>query len=358
MFDPPEEQLLQAALPWLVVALVNGLVVVGIRRWLNGLGCSLLPHQRQRDIPWNGFGIVIVAMLTFLIPSFAVGFLLESRFFEQVYGPEFRKALEASHDTETGQVARARFQAWAAVAAFPFVIVGIVWLLNRSAGAQPYQMGLTPHRLGRNLALGFVVWLVFMPAIMAFNILVTYAYHEWLKGPPQPHALETLAKGQPLPIDWIVLFLSAVLAAPIQEELLFRGVLQPWATTRIERSDTLMAWCLFLALVLRFDDLQKAARAGTWADLAVPLQPMMFVLAMAPIYVCIRQQSYSPAPAAIFASGLFFGCAHVSVWPTPVPLFLLGMVLGWLAYRTQSLVAPMLLHAMFNAVACLTLLLV
>ena len=39
-----------------------------------------------------------------------------------------------------------------------------------------------------------------------------------------------------------------------------------------------------------------------------------------------------------------------AVWPTPIPLFGLGLGLGWLAYRTRRLVAPVTLHVLFNAV--------
>lgn len=53
---------------------------------------------------------------------------------------------------------------------------------------------------------------------------------------------------------------------------------------------------------------------------------------------------------AIYATALLFAGSHP--WPTPIPLFILALLLGWLAYRTQSLIAPMTLHLLFNAVAC------
>ena len=40
---------------------------------------------------------------------------------------------------------------------------------------------------------------------------------------------------------------------------------------------------------------------------------------------------------------------HYQVWPSPVPLFILGVALGWLAHRSRGLFAPILLHALFNA---------
>jgi membrane protease YdiL (CAAX protease family) len=52
---------------------------------------------------------------------------------------------------------------------------------------------------------------------------------------------------------------------------------------------------------------------------------------------------------------LLFASFHAQVWPSPIPLFFLGLGLGWLSYRTQSLIGPIVAHALFNAVACIVL---
>jgi membrane protease YdiL (CAAX protease family) len=59
---------------------------------------------------------------------------------------------------------------------------------------------------------------------------------------------------------------------------------------------------------------------------------------------------------AIYGTALLFASAHSFAWPTPVSLFVLALALGYLAYRTQSLVGPMLLHALFNGVSVVILL--
>ena len=60
---------------------------------------------------------------------------------------------------------------------------------------------------------------------------------------------------------------------------------------------------------------------------------------------------------ALYGNGLLFAALHGSIWPTPIPLFLLGVGLAWLAYRTQSLVGPLVAHALFNGVAALDMIL-
>jgi membrane protease YdiL (CAAX protease family) len=89
----------------------------------------------------------------------------------------------------------------------------------------------------------------------------------------------------------LAVVLSAVIAAPIVEEFFFRRVLQGWLDRWVPRGG------------------------------AVPLS------------------------AAIFAA------LHLRQGLAPVPLFLLGLVLGELVRRTGSLVPAILLHTLFNAVS-------
>jgi hypothetical protein len=89
--------------------------------------------------------------------------------------------------------------------------------------------------------------------------------------------------------------------------------------------------------------------------------PALFVLALLPLYWRIDASCLSrllpvrdlaaqrQACRAIFGTALLFANFHANVWPTPIPLFVLALGLGWLAYRTQSVAAPIALHMMFNA---------
>ena len=60
---------------------------------------------------------------------------------------------------------------------------------------------------------------------------------------------------------------------------------------------------------------------------------------------------------AIWASSALFAAVHSQVWPSPVPLFVLAIGLGYLYLRTRSLVGPVVVHGMFNAVSAVSLLL-
>lgn len=92
----------------------------------------------------------------------------------------------------------------------------------------------------------------------------------------------------------LVFFLTAAIAAPLFEETLFRGFLLPSLTR------------------------------------------------------------YMPVSGAILASSLLFAVAHLSVSEV-LPLTTLGMVLGFIYSRSRNLLAPMLLHSLWNSATMISL---
>ena len=106
---------------------------------------------------------------------------------------------------------------------------------------------------------------------------------------PRRHEVEKLLRDNPSLANYALWSISVVIIAPAIEELLFRGILLPG----LER------------------------RFGAWQS--------------------------------IVGSSSIFALLHVDAWPAPIPLFVLALFLGYLRYRTNGLVAPIVLHAMFNA---------
>src|SRR5262249_2958108 len=58
---------------------------------------------------------------------------------------------------------------------------------------------------------------------------------------------------------------------------------------------------------------------------------------------------------AIALTSLMFAALHAAQWPAPIPLFLLAVGLGVVYQRTGSLIAPICMHAVFNAFSTLML---
>ncbi|MFM8705305.1 MAG: lysostaphin resistance A-like protein [Planctomycetia bacterium] len=115
---------------------------------------------------------------------------------------------------------------------------------------------------------------------------------------PYRHAIVDFLTAHRDPVSIGLVMFAAVVAAPVAEEFLFRKVLQGW----------LEAW---------FEPIEPA-----WGG-----------------------------RAAIVLSSLAFAAAHVGQGLAWVPLFFFGLVVGYLARQTGSIVPGIILHGLFNAVS-------
>ncbi|MEO6851037.1 MAG: CPBP family intramembrane glutamic endopeptidase [Mucilaginibacter sp.] len=64
-------------------------------------------------------------------------------------------------------------------------------------------------------------------------------------------------------------------------------------------------------------------------------------------------KNYQPYKA-ILISAIFFGAIHMNPWQA-LPAFCGGLFLGWVYYRTQSVIPGMIIHATVNATAAVFL---
>lgn len=341
----------------LLVLAVLALVCMGLTTWLwrqLDLASRLLPPQRQRDVPWGGFEVLGVIFLYFAAVVFADSLLVSLGWYDRLYGPNFVK--ETSDLLKQNPIAKARRGLWMSVAGFPFQVTSILLMLYSVSGTRPYQLGLTTYRLCRNLVLGFLAWVAVAPLILAILTLVALIYQQFGM-PPEKHVFEELARGELTLLEWIMLAVGAVVAAPVVEELVFRGVIQRFLMTRWWGGDVALAGAYVLAILSRWNGLKDAVELKDHGKLLTEAQPALFVLAMLAVYMVVRLYWSSPVARTIYGVALLFAAAHSFAWPSPIPLFALGLALGWLAHRTQSLVPSITLHALFNSIAVITLLL-
>jgi membrane protease YdiL (CAAX protease family) len=328
---------------------------------------------------------------------------------------------DAAAEQEDGarSLRRAREELWVAVLAFPFQVASVVGLLSLASGTRPWQLGLTTDRFGRNVLLGFLGWLVLAPLTFSLNVAVILIYYWLTEVKAEEHPLTHLLRTTPASHEAVLVLLGAACTAPVLEELIFRGLLLRWFASRRWGGMVALTMAFALALVQRWPkmatgwQLSKLAGAGreAWAlvfvlvmvpgywlvcrvagtlarrrwqghsfDLpaewppredtsaiqAPPLEPTSVTGAQPPLAASVapavwdaNTQSLPMARAAgaIYATSLLFAAAHSFAWPSPVSLFVLALGLGYLAYRTQSLVAPIVLHALFNGTSCALILL-
>lgn len=337
------------SLPWFLLLLVTYLAIAVTAIVL---GIRLLPPQRNRYVGWSFLEIVLVVFLYILWPSFGFVVVKESGLGDTLYGKEIMEAAASTEKREGSTLARQQVGMLAGLIAFPLQVASILLVLWHLSDVRPYQLGFTRTRWERDVLLGFMGWLLLTPPVLLLNWAVSEAITMSESEGVKEHPFMVLKSNEVLG-EWefgLLVFL-AVVAAPVLEELIFRGVLLRWLSVRSWGSTYAMGLCLLISFPyghLQWDDIR--------ASPVTLLGPPVFVLLMIGGHYAVRARQQSDAPAAIWSSSLLFGMIHNFAWPSPIPLFVLALGLGWLAHRTQSLIGPMVLHSLFNAVACVQLL--
>jgi membrane protease YdiL (CAAX protease family) len=322
--------------------------------------------------------LVAVYLWVFFWPPLARIALSETRIFTAYYGAEAAAIADADPQqrlrqraglglftgpgsadlflSEARQRLLSRFNLWTLAVAFPFQFASIPLLLFALSRTPPAQLGLTASRLGRNVLAGLIAAVILTPVVLGVNYAVEKLYELGVPGRVQQHPLTLVAQEQLWPAEWFLVFFVATVAAPVMEELVFRGMLQPYFMSKEHGGAIAMAVALALAAAACGRDVWNA-RSAPLADMAAAAAPVLFVAVMVPIYLIVHTRSRTPAAPAIFGTALAFAALHSSVWPSPVALFVLGLGLGVLAWRSQSLVGPFVLHALFNGTSCVLLVL-
>src|SRR5262245_12955217 len=348
---------------------IGGGVVAAVILYALGRGPLFAPVGPVEGAP-RGVTVLAAFAVFVLITPIVHGLLNSVGYFERVYGNDF----PAGWPPAAAETVR---YLWSAVHAFPIqlaLLLAIRWVQAGLKGlAPPTASGWARHAVA-----GYLTWLFVTPVAFCLFALANLAY-TWLTGkPPDKHPL-TAHGNSGGTRDWTAFVLQTVLLAPILEELLFRGILLPWlARTKpgephasltvapADRPLAIMVLSVVVALVLHVNDTKAAWEAGDWQSAAAHLMPGAFFSLLVLLdflarrmsrvrrYLRIRSVQHA---RAILASSALFAAVHSQVWPSPVPLFVLALGLGYLYIRTRSIIGPVVVHGMFNAVSALYLLL-
>jgi membrane protease YdiL (CAAX protease family) len=219
---------------------------------------------------------------------------------------------------------------------------------------------------------------VLAPLVLGLNYGAVWLFKDVLGAPVHEHPLAFAGQHGLTGVEWLLLAFAVMVAAPLAEELVFRGALQRLFLELPRGSHVAMGAALVMALARQ--PAGAAALTGGFTVLAANM-PALFVVALVPVYLVVWlccqpprspnpvETSYpdveqpldatpgKPHPApAVFATALLFAAVHSFAWPTPIALFVLGLGLGYLALRTRGLVAPIVLHSLFNGASYVLLL--
>ncbi len=340
--------------PVALAALYPAVVLVVLIAW--PAVRRLLPPWRRRLVPWTAPEAFGAYLLWLMWTTLVWGLVLQTGLGERLYGPQVIAEAARTDGSPQTTLAQARVSLLVLTLAFPLQVVSIPAFLRITSGTHPYQLGLTTHRAAGNVWIGTLAALVLVPPVLALHVLA-----QVLLAPADPDVVEKhpfvrLAKSGALSgAEWVLLVFTAVVAAPVLEELLFRGVIQRWAACRPRGGDLVVTVALVVVVTERAGPLRDAWPGADAVARLRLLAPLLFVLAMSLIHVWVCRRSKTPFGPALFGTSLLFAVMH-STWPDPVALFALALGLGWLAGRTGSLVGPVVLHGLFNGVACVQLL--
>lgn len=339
-------------------AIVGGVAVpVAVASWLASrkLGRPLFPRQSPGRSRWNGFEVLFLFFFNIVLLSLLVVGLQQAGFYRAVYGPEFPDPIATSD--AVGAVAgaaaesvlaeeAASFQTvravWAGLFAVP-VLAGIVLALRAGKGAWP---GVDPAGIPGRIAVGVVAWAVFTPLVFAVYGLTDLVISA-IGGEIERHPMTRLGVGEST-FDQLLFAASVCVAAPLTEEILFRGILVRWACGRGYRPWLVMVGAVGLA-ILGSGEIRSPAVAFA---VLLPVGLGGVILVGKPA----MSRGFALRAGGIWASAALFAMAHSAVWPTPVPLFFLGLGLGFLALRTRGILACVVAHGLFNAVSFVYLL--
>lgn len=169
-------------------------------------------------------------------------------------------------------------------------------------------------------------WAMLTPGVLMIHYVVNSVF--LASGVPVEE--HPLAKNTPQPA---VLVLQACILAPIIEEVIFRGLI----LFALRATHEALTWVVLAGTV------GVATYYGGEA-------PAVFAGLVAVAWVGVR---FTGADRGVYGSAALFAAVHSAVWPTPIPLFALGLGLGAVAARTNGVLAPAIVHGLFNAVSVL-----
>lgn len=250
----------------LILAFVASLAVWGYSLHCWSRGRSPVAWRPREVVTWSGQEVVVGALVFFALPFVVVQVLPATV-------AETPRTLAAS------------------VVANGLMLLLLPAFLTAFSASRWSDLGLPRNGIRRDVLYGLAALLAAVLPVSAVQFVV----RKYVAAEDQVHTIVKLLQQDSTSAMWLLAFVSAVVLAPLSEELLFRVVLQGW--------------------------LEKTVSAS----------------------------------GAIAVSSATFAAVHFGSWPDPLPLFPLAVVLGYTYYRRHSLVPCAVLHAAFNALNLLVL---
>jgi membrane protease YdiL (CAAX protease family) len=241
------------------------------------------------------------------------------------------------------------------------IVVPVV--VSLTCGARLRDFGLSLDGWRSQAAVGVVASLIAAPPVNAIQILATRIW-TYQRHPVQEMIFKEFSVG----VAGLAV-VTAVILAPMFEELLFRGLLQSWLVALFQgKSDGKTPTIGDSTTGSQHDPgcrptTGQSPPAADW-DSESEIMPEPD-LEPRSVYEPPRaldspdSPPEQPAPSrpwlAIVLTSLLFASVHAPQWPAPIALFVLALVIGTVYHRTGSLIVAIFMHATFNGLSTLAL---
>ena len=262
-----------------------------------------------------------------------------------LYGAAKAHEFQQSHPGQSFSLEAMSDDDFAFLSTIPAALGLGILLIGDFAAKLPKKIGYATSQLPSGVLYGVVAAIIALPMVWSFTIFLSAFYEVTKIQHPNEHELLKVMKEAAPHSRWLMV-VGACIAAPVFEEMLFRGHIQ----TLIVR--------LMMPVVPRvaLPPVATPAEEGLGEVAAGQAQPMppLPELQYADPQIALPEIPRVGRWAAILATSFLFAIVH-PIWMAPA-IFVLSIALGYAYERTGNLWVPILIHAAFNTSSTLVFL--
>jgi len=297
-------------------------------------GRPLLKYEPRRPVPWNGPFLAAAIVLFVLLPTATYIFARDG--FVAGLAPDRQAEFFALSDNAKPAFPGFALMMMKADCAGKLIASALVVVL--AAGifrADGRDLGLSFDRFGRKLRVGLAAFFLLTPPVLVLQASIIH-----FSGIKYTHPLVTGLRDQNNRDVLYWSLITAVVVAPLVEELFFRGLLQGWLERAAQK----------FQVSLNADRLRtQQATAGEASSLATQPDGTL-LLADTPGAEAFDQPIMMPSPSHVpnILTSILFGLMHWGHGPAPFVLIFFSLGLGYLYRQTHSLWPSTIVHFLLN----------
>lgn len=283
-----------------------------------------LPYEPRRAVPWTGWDLLIL-----------IGVIIAA---QEIAGVTVRSALGVNRESlETTDGLLALIVA-STIANLSALLIAAGYLRIRGTVAWR-DLGFDDTKLVEDVRLGIIAFYMVAVPVYMLQALLTMWY-------PPEHPLVTVLQERASSLTWLLCSVSAVVAAPVFEELVFRVLLQGW----LEKLEVRLKSRRVIELPRQQTEEQRSdcdtLGGPALSDTIGNRSPQLELSAGTPAGAILDGVHAGWLP--IVASSALFALMHLGHGPAPIPLFFLAVALGYIYQRTHRVLPCIIVHALLN----------